>query len=74
MDENTKLRAFCAARCSDVACDLTGDAESNTKDEAMELLDQINVIKGGLFPFDQLTVVAVARAAKHGVSVNAADE
>lgn len=40
----------------------------------MELLDEINVIKGGLFPFDQLTVIAVARAVEHGVSLDAADD
>eukprot|EP00947_MAST-08B_sp_MAST-8B-sp1_P004124 g4124.t1 len=71
--DNAKLRAFSAHRCTDVVGRLLGDSQAGT-DAAMELLDEINVIKGGLFPFDQLTEVAVARAARHGVSLNAADD
>ena len=73
-DRNVKLQTFCVARCTDMVSALVGESEANTKDDAMELLDEINVIKGGLFPFDQLTVIAVARAAEHGVSLNAADD
>jgi hypothetical protein len=42
--------------------------------KAMELLDEINVIKGGVFPFDVLTELAVTQATAHGVRMEATDD
>lgn len=64
---------FGSHRCTGVVSTLIGDIQMD-RDAAIELLDEINVIKGGLFPFDQLTKNAVTRAVRHGVSLDAADD
>ena len=74
-NDNTKLRAFCAARCIGVVQGLLGDSSPlGVTAESMRLLDEINVIKGGVFPVDSLTAVAVARAVRRGASMEACDD